>query len=782
MLFALLGAHAALAVAAPLLARSFGRRVFLVCGLAPLLATAWFAVRSPAVLAGDADAESFAWAPTIGLSADLRLDGFGLLMALLVSGIGTLIFAYAYAYFSKPRPDLGKFAGALTAFAGSMLGLILADNLILLFVFWEATSITSYLLIGFDDRKAESRDAALQALLTTGAGGLALLGGVVVLGQTADTYSLSAILAAPPPHSGLLDVALVLILLGAFTKSAQAPFHTWLPGAMAAPTPVSAYLHSATMVKAGIYLVARFSPAFADVPLWQPLVVTVGVVTMLIGGFRALRQTDIKLLLAFGTISQLGFLMALFGAGTPKAVFAGVVMLFAHALFKAALFMVVGVVDHEAHTRDLRELSGMRRVMPVAFWAAAIASASMAGLPPLLGFIAKETAFEAFIQGGFGAYAWLALAGIVAGSVLTFAYTARFTWGGFAFKGERGVEPADAHRPPAAFVAPAVLLAGLGAMFGLVPVLLDRLLNVATTALHPGWEGTYLALWHGVNLALGLSAIAVGAGTLLFVARARVETWQSRMPSMVAANDVYRATVRNVLLGAKRMTGVVQSGSLPIYLSIITLTLVVLPGVALVTRTPQPPLPPLTATPMQGVLAAMVIAAAVAIVMAGRRFVAVLLLGAVGYGVGLLFVIQGAPDLALTQFLVETLILVIFMLVLRHLPARFTQRRLPFYRALRGLVALGVGAFVFLFALTTGAARTAPSVSQEHLARSYPEAHGNNVVNVILVDFRALDTLGEIVVLVVAAIGIASLVMAVRSERERQRRDADAAVEQGARR
>jgi multicomponent Na+:H+ antiporter subunit A len=405
----------------------------------------------------------------------------------------------------------------------------------------------------------------------------------------------------------------------------------------------------------------------------------------------------------------------------------------------------------------------------VTFAAAVLASASMAGLPPLLGFIAKEAAFEALVHGGFGALGGVALAVVVLGSTLTFAYTARFLWGAFATKRPTGdlplVRPAEVHTPPRAFVAPAVGLAALGLLFGVLPQPVEPLVNLAATALDPTWEGTYLALWHGFNLPLALSALVIAAGAALFALRTPVERAQDRVPALPAANDAYRGTVRYVLLGAKRMTGFVQNGSLPIYLSVISLTLVLLPGLSLVTNLGAPAMPPFSANPMQTVLTGMVMVATLAAVLARRRFVAVLLLGAVGYGVGLLFVVQGAPDLALTQFLIETLILVIFMLVLRHLPAEYTRRRLPYYRIARALVAGGVGVFVFLFALMVAGVRTRPPVSDEYLARAYPEAEGANVVNVILVDFRALDTLGEIVVLLVAGIGITSLVMAARVQR-----------------
>jgi multicomponent Na+:H+ antiporter subunit A len=739
--------------------------VFLACGLAPLATVAWAATRAPAILGGQAHTETLAWAPSLGVTIDVHLDAFALVMVVLVSGIGTLIFAYAHAYFTKPRDDLGKFAFALTAFAGSMLGLVLVDNLLVLFVFWELTSITSYLLIGFEDRKAPARDAALQALLTTGAGGLALLGGLVLIGQAAGTYSLSEVLAAPP-SGAVVNAGLLLCLLGAFTKSAQVPFHTWLPAAMAAPTPVSAYLHSATMVKAGVYLVARLAPAFAAAPVWRPVVITVGVLTMLVGAYRALRQHDLKLLLAYGTVSQLGFMVALLGAGTPEATFAGVALLLAHGVFKGALFMIVGIVDHSAHTRDVRLLSGLHKAMPVVFVASIVTAASMAGLPPLFGFISKEAAFEGFLHNG--EIGVLALVGVVVGSVLTFAYSARFLWGTFARKepGDAGelVGPDTVHAPPALFSAPAVLLAVLTVLFGLLPRVVDPLVNHAAVALDPRWHPHTLALWHGFNPALGISMGVIAVGAVLFAARATVERYQSLVPPLPGSQNAYEASVRHTLKGAKRLTGVVQSGSLPAYLGIILLTILLLPGRWLLAMS-FPADVPFETTPLQLGTAIIVVLATLGAVFTTRRFAAVLFLGGVGFAVAVLFVLHGAPDLALTQLLIETLVLIIFMLVLRHLPDRFAPQPFRVDRILRVVLSAGVAAFVFVFALVAGAARTAPSVSGEYLARAYPEAHGRNVVNVILVDFRALDTLGEITVLVVAAIGIASLVLATRLDR-----------------
>lgn len=770
-MLALLVLHAALALAGPALGRRLGPRVFLACAIAPGITALWAAAQASGVLEGRPVIQHLSWVPGLGLDLTLRLDGFALLMVALISGIGALIFIYSRWYFSE-RPGLGRFAGTLTAFAGSMLGVVLADNLLLIYVFWELTSVTSYLLIGFEDEKGSARAAALQAILITGAGGLAMLAGFVVVGQAAGTYSLSAILA-DPPSGGVVGAGLLLVLLGAFTKSAQVPFHSWLPAAMAAPTPVSAYLHSATMVKAGVYLIARLAPAFAlTYAYWRPLVVGLGVVTMLVGGYRALRQHDLKLLLAYGTISQLGFMIALVGAGHPDLTFAGVSLVLAHGLFKAALFMVVGIVDHQAHTRDLRQLSGLATSMPVVAGVALVAAASMAGVAPLLGFVSKEAAYEALIHTSTGVGGVLVLAGIVAGSVLTFAYGARFVWGGFAIKGaaetswsadasKSAVGP-DVPAPAVLFVAPVALLGVLTVAFGLVPQALGPLVSSASGSLDAEAGAFSLALWHGFTLALALSALTIAGGALLFWRRQAVARLQATVPQLAGAAEGYQALLVWLNRGADRVTGVVQSGSLPVYIGIILVTVLAFPGVTLLTRTRLPPGIELGESLLQVAVGAAVVAAAIGAGVAQRRFAAVLFLGGVGYGIAVLFLIQGAPDLALTQLLVETLSLVIFVLVLRHLPERFQGTTWRLGGWARGAVAGGVGLFVAAFSLVAVGARTVPGISGRYFDAALPEAGGRNVVNVILVDFRGLDTLGEITVLTIAALGIASLVRAGR--------------------
>jgi len=776
---AVFAAHLVVAVACALLAGRLGPRVFLVGALAPLAAVVALVVVTPAVLDGTVESATVSWVPGLNLDFTMRLDAFGLLLAWLVAGIGVMVMAYAWQYFGghgTPRDDLGRMSATLVLFAASMLGLVTADNVLALFVFWELTTVTSFLLIGTDDRNGAARAAALRAALTTGAGGLVMLGGLVLLAIQADTWTLSGLAADPPPGSLAVGVAAACILVGAMTKSAQAPFHFWLPGAMAAPTPISAYLHSATMVKAGVYLVARMAPVLApEVEWWRPTVVTVGVVTMVIGGWRALRQNDLKLLLAFGTVSQLGLMFALFGVGEPEATAAGCAVLLAHALFKSALFLTVGIIDHQAHTRDLRRLRGLRHQLPVVAGVAAVAAASMAGIPPLFGFVAKESALEAFLD--LEGSALLAVAVIVAASALTVAYSLRYWWGGFGDATDSGIHQlvGEVHAPAPAFVAPAVLLAVPTVVFGLVPSLAAELTGPAADALIPGSGEKGLSLWHGVNVALGLSVVAVTAGVLMFVGRRAVARAQSRLPRIGTGEGAYDASVRGANVFADRLTGVLQNGSLPTYLTVILLTAVTLPTVALVHGGTDGLANLVGAESIAQVGAAVAACvAAVAVAVTRRRFAAALLLGAVGYSVSLLFVVQGAPDLALTQLLIETLSVVLFVLVFRHLPDRFETHRWNRSHSVRLVVSVLVGVFMTGAILFSTSARVDPSISENFIARAQPEAGGKNIVNVIIVDFRGYDTMGEIAVLALAALGVAGLVAVGRRRPDGDADDGDA--------
>ena len=773
----LLVLHGVVALACPVLLGTragarLDRGVFVLAALPPAAAAVWAATRLPEVLDGGEPVESVGWVGALDLQHVVRLDALALVMTLLVGGVGAVVALYCTRYFHPGEHGLGRFAGLLVAFAAAMLGLVTADDLRLLYVYWEATSVLSFLLVAHHDEEATSRGAALQALLVTTLGGLVMLGGFVLLGESAGTYRVGELVASPPEASAATAVAVVCVLVGVATKSAQVPFHPWLPAAMAAPTPVSAYLHAAAMVKAGVYLVARLAPGLVDLPPWRPAVLALGGATMLLGGWRALRQHDLKRLLAFGTISQLGFLVLLAGAGTRIAALAAVGVLVAHALSKAALFLAVGVVDERCHTRDLRELSGVGRLSPLLAGATGLAALSYAALPPMLGFVGKETGLEAFWEpaaeeGAVGDAVVLAV--VVAGACMTVAYTLRFWFGTFGdFGTTPGTQPQpQEHRPETSFVAPVVLLAALGLLLGLVPGLLDPLAAAYADGVEaPGEDPYHLELWHGLTPVLGLSLLSIAVGAALFRASDTVHRVQHATPTVGDADAAYRSSLARVDAGSARLTGLVQSGSLPVYLSTVLVTLVVVVAPVLVVATD------VSADSVhlfddwaQPVVAVAVAVAAVLTAKAHRRFTAILFAGAVGYGVALLFALQGAPDLALTQFLVETLSVVVFVLVLRRLPRNFTRRPLQASQALRAAVGAAVGLLMATFVVVSGAGRQSESIA-DLFVRATPDTGGSNVVNVILVEFRAFDTLGEVAVLVLAAVGIAVLVTPGRGEEQ----------------
>ena len=759
---ALLVLHLAAAAAAPLLVRWWGRQAFLALALVPAAALAWVLAQLGTVTSGREVVETTPWVPTLDLTVTLRLDALSLTLAGLVTGVGALVLVYCARYFEPDDEGTARFAGNLTAFAGSMLGLVLADDLLVLYVFWELTTVFSYLLIGGAGTKLAARRAASQALVLTTAGGLAMLVGLIMLGQSSGSYLLSEVVA--DPGSGPFLVAgTMLVLAGAVTKSAMIPFHFWLPAAMEAPTPVSAYLHAAAMVKAGIYLVARLAPGLAEVPGWRPVVLGLGLATMLVGGYRALRQNDLKLLLAFGTVSQLGFLMVLVGAGSRELAAAGLAMTLAHALFKSTLFLTVGVIDHATGVRDLRQLSGLGRRLPVLAVIGTLAAASMAGLPPLLGFVGKEAAFTALWVGGLPdrAAAVVVLVGLVLGSVLTAGYTARFLWGAFARKpGLAPTEPAElVHPPRALFLAAPALLALAGLLAGPFSPLLEPLVaEYADTMPLVAPEPEELALWHGLQPALALSALTLVGGALLFAARSAVSRTQRRVAVGASADEGYWNTLQTLDRLAVLVTGTTQRGSLPAYLGTILVVVLALPGSVLLFRAPWPGEWRAWDSPIQALVGLVALIAAGLALRIRQRLSAVLVVGVTGYALAVIFALQGAPDLALTQFLVETLTLVVFVLVLRKLPKDITERHRPRERAGRGVLAVAVGALMAVAGAVAMSARTATPVSVDHPDAAYAFGGGQNVVNVTLVDIRAWDTLGEISLLVVAATGVASLV------------------------
>ena len=754
-MIASLAAFAAVALVTPLATRRLGRRVFAVIALVPAAVFVLLLTWLPGVLAGDDVVEFVPWIPQLGIALSFRVDALALLLALIVTGIGALVLVYCTHYFADDEPALGRFAALLLTFAGVMLGLVTADDVFLLFIFWEATSVLSYLLIGHYTGRKESRGAALQALTVTTLGGLTMLVGLVVLVVAGGTTSLAE-LVADPVAGAAGEWGIALVLVGAISKSALVPFHFWLPAAMAAPTPVSAYLHAAAMVKAGVYLVARLAPGYADLSVWHPIVIVLGVLTMLAGGWRALRQYDLKLLLAYGTVSQLGFLVLVTGFGTRDAALAGVALLLAHALFKAALFLVVGIVDHAAGTRDWRLLSGLGRRMPVIATIAFLAAASMAGVPPLLGFVAKEAVFTAFLEAGAAGrpWAWFALAGAFVGSVLTVAYTVRFVWG--AFSTRAGIEATPLHAQSRAIGATPGILAAASLVFAFAVPLIEPLLAAYADEL-PGPRDYHLALWHGLEPALAISAAVFAFGALLVWGRQRVARLQAAVTPVVDSARGYLGIVSVVDRLAAAVTTAIQHRGLPGYLAIIVTVFIGGLGAASVMNTTWPDGVRLWDYPAQPFLALVMGVAGIAAATVRQRMTAVLLVSVTGYGLVLLFGMSGAPDLALTQALVETIVVVVFVLVLRRLPRQIAQRNPPVHKLARAIIGGLAGLVMAVIGLVAIGARIQPTIA-DGLPALALEAHGRNIVNVMLVDIRAWDTLGEISVLVAVATGVASLI------------------------
>lgn len=770
----------AVSAVAPLLFRRFGRASFYLLGAVPAVSFGWlllnfqsFTSPDQAALSGEPNAPPglvLQWIPALQLELAFRMDALAAVLSLLILGVGALVLFYCARYFKNEDANIGPFGAQLLAFAGAMFGLVISDDVILLFIFWEITTILSYLLVGFARARIFARRSALQALLVTTFGGLAMLLGLVMIGQSAGTYRLSEIMAMAPElvsRGTLIDVAIALVLLGAVSKSALVPFHFWLPGAMAAPTPVSAYLHAAAMVKAGIYLVARLAPGYSDTAYWDPLVIGLGLATMLIGGWRALRQRDIKLILAYGTVSQLGFLMLVMGQANADAAIAGLAMMLAHGFFKAALFLAVGIIDHQAGTRDVRLLSGLWRTAPKLFVVALLSAASMAGIPPLYGFVAKESVLEVLFaaHGGWGT---VVLIGVVLGSILTVAYSARFIWGGFASK--QGMPDTPFKAVPWLFLAAPALLTAITVAFGIYPAPIEHAVASFATLFPASEHPIHLALWHGLTPVLGLSAIMVVGGLLLFRWRTGFGALQARVPALFDAERIYKATLNVIDEVAVWVTGRTQRGSLPFYLGVILLVALIVPAVAAFAN--DTPLPTSIAwfdTPAQLVTGLCMIVGALAAVRANKRFLAVLMVSVTGYGMAFIFALQGAPDLALTQLLVETIVLVAMVLALRVLPPPLWTANPSGHRLARAVLGIGFGLAMIAIAVTAMASRVADPISLSFPELAYYGGAGKNIVNVTLVDIRVWDTFGEITVLAVAATGVASLIF-VRGRGDMRRR------------
>lgn len=694
------------------------------------------------------------WAPALDLSLSFRFDGLSTLFATLIAVVGTLIVVYAANYFEHDA-DTSRFNAVLFAFMGSMLGLVLSDNVIALFVFWELTGFTSYLLIGFEHERPEARRAATQALIVTAGGGLALLAAGILMLQAGGTAQLSELashgsLAAAPTYVGIV----ALLLLAAFTKSAQFPFHFWLPNAMQAPTPVSAYLHSATMVKAGVYLVARMTPIVGGTMLWTGTIMMIGAVTMLVGAGRAMIETDLKRILAYSTISALGILMLLFAIGTPAAVTAGLVYLLAHACYKGALFLVAGAIEHETGTRDVSALAGLRRAMPTTAVAALLAAASMAGIPLFGGFIAKEQLYDSLQVTALPGMSNVVLtAAAVAASMCLGA--AGLIAGIAPFRGDSVPTPASHDAPASLWLGP-MILGAAGVALGLFPNLVSEAIGLAVTAV-TGTSATSLAVWHGFTITLALSAVTLAGSVALFTYRRRL--WRLAWPDALQTEHMYSRTLRALDAISRRIGPLLQSASLRAYVLVVAVTAIGLVTIALAVDRALPV--PRRSTSVQfheGVLAALIVAGALSAVSARSTMAAVLSLGVVGYGVAVMYALLGAPDLAMTQFAVETLTVAIFVLVFSRLRG-FGDLSSRLVRARDALVAIAAGAVVTTLVLFIGASGTTSRLA-EYFADAAPRlAHGHNIVNVILVDFRGFDTMGEITVLVTVAIGVRGLLL-----------------------
>ncbi len=761
------------AAAVPFIAPTLGRKTgYLLSGVF-VAAFALLAQGIPEVRNNETVVESWSWVPSFGIEFSLRLNGLALLFATLVLGVGALVLSYAPQYLDEHYEHTRLF-GILTLFAAAMLGLVLSNNAILLLVFWEITTLCSFLLIG--GRGLKGSRPATRALFVTASGGLALLAATVLLVNRTGTSDLTQILLVAPDRLTPTDLSIIgaLIALAAFTKSAQFPFHFWLPDAMVAITPVSAYLHAATLVKAGIYLLLLFSPLFTDFVGWHATLMTVGLATAVFGAWEALRQNDLKALLAYSTVSQLGLMVALVGVGTSAALAAAALLVAAHALFKATLFMLVGIIDREAGSRDIRELSGLRKAMPITALLTGLAAMSMAGLPPLVGFVAKEEAFYAFL--GTSQANWtpdaswpgnVAAAVAVFGASLTFAYSARIIGG--AFTGpllQRGL-----YEPRWSFLAPAAVPAVLGLVLGLAPWLLNGIVN--RTVADTGFTTTYdeLSLWHGFSTALMLSILAISLGLLIHLNRPRLtRIFGEDTPEPIAPKVFDRGWYAVLRFGAvvgrpaHRNSAAVQLAGV----GVLLVALFVGAAVGLSSWGGLAPTQPGTWQTADIVVLAVLLPAVVAVAGARTPLAAMVGAGIIGLAISVWLLLLGAPDVALTLLLVEILTVVVAAPVLAGLPRRkrvatagIGRRQVSHLVAGVAAVVVGLAAGAVVWAFT---GRRGPSdAATYYLAEAEEATGGSNVVNTILVDFRGLDTLGEIVVLGAAALGLLAAPVVIRS-------------------
>lgn len=736
----------------------FRGKLAVVSSIIPISLFIYFLSFIPEISSGEVVYETYKWIPSFGVNLSFTLDGLALLFTLMITGVGSLVFLYTSAYL-KNHKYLDRFYGYLSLFMAAMLGLVLSDNLMSMFIFWELTSISSFYLIGFNNDKADSRKSALTALGITGIGGLLLLGGAVLLGDVAGTYRISEMLSmrdviTDSPHYLLI---LLLIFGAAFTKSAQFPFHFWLPGAMKAPTPVSTYLHSATMVKAGVYLLFRMTPVLNGAEIWHTILIIVGAVTMLYSAIHIIFRTDLKGILAYSTISALGILVFLIGIGTQAALVAAAVFIVVHALYKASLFLITGIIDHETGTRDVTQLSGLRKVLlPVAI-AGFIAALISGGVPPTLGFVGKDLIYEATLHFRDGALLLTILAIIT--KILLF-------YGGFVagvkpFMGKLPNEFENLHLPSPLMWVPPLIMTLAGIVFGLFPGLIESafIKPIAMTQAI-GFEDFHLKLWHGFNTVLGLSAVTIATGIILYVIlkpKHSYETAIAKLDSIAPKNLILNLS-DGFALFSRYWTNFFQTGYLRHYISIVVFLLILLLGYLIFSdfslTIDYSSLTELTIYEISILL--MLLLGVLYTVFTKSRLAAVAALGVVGLSFSLLFLFYSAPDLAMTQFSVDTLTVILFVLVLYKLPKylNLSDNRL---RIKHGVLSVSFGLLITLMILTVLNEPKNTEISEFYAENAYKLAHGKNIVNVILVDFRGIDTMIEISVLIVAALGVFGL-------------------------
>ena len=748
------------ALAAPALVKRFGHNAAWILAIAPALSFVHFALMLPQVAAGGVVTGGYAWVPSFNLSFSWFIDGLSLTFALLITGIGLLIVLYAGGYM-KGHPQQGRFLSFLLLFMGAMLGVVVSDSLLMLFVYWELTSITSFLLIGFDHERAASRRAALQALVVTGGGGLLLLAGLIFIWDMSGMTQLSMLVRSGDilRDSPFYLAALLLVLGGAFTKSAQFPFHFWLPNAMEAPTPVSAYLHSATMVKAGVYLLMRLNPVLGDTAAWQILLPFFGGLTMLTGALLAIRQTDLKLMLAYTTVSSLGLLVMLTGFGSDHAIEAAVLYLVAHSLFKGALFMVAGIIDHETGTRDVTKLGGLRRAMPVTFAAALAAAISMAGLPPFFGFLAKEEIYYALAHGNPRAVLFTGIA--ILGNGLMFAVA--FAVALKPFLGKPVKTPKHAHEGPLLLWFGPALLALKGLTIALFSGIAHFYISTPMASAIAGEaRPVEISLIPHIGVPLGLSLLTIALGIVLSTQLSAVRGLIDRTFRALGAGpdrgfDVF---IEMLVKMSFHITRLIQPGRLEFY---VTATFAVIAAVLLVPLFLYGELPSMPSWPRDAPIheltfIAIAVAGLIAVLTASSRLTAIIALGIQGFAVAVIFLLFGAPDLSFTQFMVETLSVVILTLVMTRLRLSPSDHRGLGQKLLDSSIAIACGTGFALYLMRATQVSFDNRLTDFYNSYSKVIAHGANVVNVIIVDFRGTDTLGEIAVVMITGLAILALI------------------------